>query len=109
MPCFLKPFHDSLDTFRNIGYDINCKHCSSCITVKGKLLCGTCDLPAKCMVLNMTQFNGKYGCPKCKQGGEVVKVGKGHTRVFLFDGLINESKRNHNNFIQHGEEAFASS
>ena len=70
------------------------------------LLCGTCDLPAKCMVLNMIQFNGKHGCPKCKQEGEVVKTGQGHTRVFPFDELINEPKRNHQEFIQHGEEAF---
>ena len=73
------------------------------------LLCGTCDLPAKCMVMNMTQFNGKYGCTKCKQEGEVVKTGKGHTQVFPFDDLIDEPKRNHNEFVQHGEEAFASS
>ena len=44
-----------------------------------------------------------------KQEGEIVKTGKGHTRVFPFHELINEPKRNHNEFIQHGEEAFASS
>ncbi|WAR15739.1 PGBD4-like protein [Mya arenaria] len=100
MSCFLKPFHDSLNRFRDIGYEINCKHCSSITKVKGVLLCGTCDLPATCMLMNMTQFNGKYGCPQCKQEGEVV---------FPFDDLIDEPKRNHNEFVQHREEAFASS
>ena len=35
------------------------------------------DLPAKYMVLNMTQFNRKHGCQKCKQEGEVLKLTKG--------------------------------
>ncbi|KAF4518656.1 hypothetical protein B566_EDAN002690 [Ephemera danica] len=36
----------------------------------GVILCGTCDLPAKALVLNMNQFNGKYGCPKCLTKGQ---------------------------------------
>ena len=41
MACFLKPFHESLFKFRDTGYEVNCNHCSSFITVKGVLLCGT--------------------------------------------------------------------
>ena len=33
------------------------------------LLAGTCDLPAKCLILNMIQFNGMFGCSKCIQPG----------------------------------------
>ncbi|KAF4525461.1 hypothetical protein B566_EDAN004873, partial [Ephemera danica] len=29
------------------------------------IICGTCDLPAKALVMNMNQFNGKFGCSKC--------------------------------------------
>ena len=34
------------------------------------LLCTTCDLPAKAMLLNFVQFNGFYGCSRCLQKGE---------------------------------------
>ena len=33
------------------------------------LLCFTCDLPAKAAVLNVVQYNGFYGCCRCKQKG----------------------------------------
>ena len=33
------------------------------------MLAGTCDLPAKCLILNTIQFNGMYGCSKCNQPG----------------------------------------
>ena len=46
----------------------------------------------------------------CKQEGEVVNTGKGHTRVFpfLYDSL-HEGKRAHDEFIKHGDEAFKTS
>lgn len=38
-------------------------------TIRGKLLLGVFDLPAKAAVLNMKQFNGEYGCPTCLHNG----------------------------------------
>jgi hypothetical protein len=111
MACFLKPFHDSLTRIRDIGYEVFCVHCSTLLTVRGMLLCGTCDLPAKCMVLNMIQFNGKHGCTYCTQEGVMVKTGvlNGQTRVYPFDAMnIDGPKRNHKDFIRHGDDAFAS-
>lgn len=59
------------------------------------------------MVMNMAQFNGLYGCPKCKQPGTVIPTGDGSTRVYPFDSVfVDGPKRNHNEFLQHGEEAF---
>ncbi|XP_066583348.1 uncharacterized protein [Prorops nasuta] len=40
------------------------------IEVKGIVICGMCDLPAKALFLNMIQYNGKFGCQKCYQKGE---------------------------------------
>lgn len=37
----------------------------------------------------------------------MVKTGKGHTRVFPFDDLINQPLRDQNEFIENGELAFA--
>ena len=66
------------------GVNVNCSHCDTNINVEALLFCGTCDLPAKCIVLNMNQFNGENSCIKCTQTGKVVKAGKGHTKVFSF-------------------------
>jgi len=43
-------------------------------------ICGTCDLPAKASVLNMTLFNGSESCITCEEPGTVVSQGKGHSR-----------------------------
>ena len=84
MSLFLKPFYESLNELRNVGVEVDCEHCTKSFTVKGILLCGTCDLPAKCLMLNMAQFNGKYGCPRCKQ--DVCEVSSrfaySHSRIF---------------------------
>ena len=100
MASFLKPCHDSLSTLQNQGIEIECVHCQGNISIKGLVLCGTCDLPAKCIMFNMSQINGEYGCIKCKQEGAVVPIGKGRDRVFPFDpNLIDGPKRNHNEFM----------
>ena len=110
MASFLKPFHDSLSELHKQGTQLECTHCQGSIIVKGLLLCGTCDLPAKCLMMNMAQFNGEHGCIKCKQEGTVIPIGKGHGRIFPFSSsLIDGPKRNHEEFIANGEEAFASS
>lgn len=48
------------------------------------LLSGTCDIPAKAMVLNMIGHNGFYGCPKCLQPGETTKTARGHVHTYPF-------------------------
>jgi len=50
------------------------------VTVKVMNICGTCDLPAKASVLNMTLFNGSESCITCEEPGTVVSQGKGHSR-----------------------------
>lgn len=35
------------------------------VKCRAKIICGTCDLPAKSLFLNMKQYNGYYGCQKC--------------------------------------------
>lgn len=36
------------------------------------LVCSTCDLPAKAMVLNIVQYNGFYGYCSCLQEGTFI-------------------------------------
>ena len=42
------------------------------LTCKARLLFALADLPAKAS-FNITQFNGKCGCPSCKHEGEQVR------------------------------------
>lgn len=50
---------------------------SQSFTCKAALLTCTCDLPAKSLVTNSIQFNGKYGCWRCLQPGEPFHTQKG--------------------------------
>ena len=45
--------------------------------IKGILIAGTFDLPGRYSVSGSVQFNGKYGCVKCFQGGESFKTASG--------------------------------
>ncbi|KAK0176931.1 hypothetical protein PV328_001029 [Microctonus aethiopoides] len=56
------------------------------IKVRGLLLYGACDLPAKSLFLNMTQFNGKYGCPACLCPGEFLNLDSGgRTHIYPYN------------------------
>lgn len=82
MMTFLKPFIEDLELLENgvlVTTDRN-----EIIAVKGLLLAGTADLPAKCAVCNMMQYNGKYSCPCCIQPGQSAVSGKGRCQVFPF-------------------------
>lgn len=56
----------------NKGYELESPDEDVPILVRGLLLWGTCDLPAKAYMLNMQQYNGRCGCPTCYQPGETV-------------------------------------
>ncbi|XP_026475923.1 uncharacterized protein LOC113381164, partial [Ctenocephalides felis] len=64
MNYFFHVFYDDLKKFVNgIEVYIPCRRIN--ITVKGILLLGTCDLPARSDCLNFVQYNGYYGCSYC--------------------------------------------
>lgn len=102
---FLKPSIVSINKLYK-GVEVTLPDTSR-ITVRGMLLCGTCDLPAKSLVLNMNQFNGKFGCSKCLESGETVAAGRGNTRVYPF--AMKPEKRSHEQFVQDGKTALQTS
>ncbi|XP_070522164.1 uncharacterized protein [Cardiocondyla obscurior] len=57
------------------------------ITVRGIVLAGTCDLPAKAQFLNMMQYNGEFGCNHCKDKGESFThpITWGTSRVYSYN------------------------
>ena len=57
--------------------------------VKVILLSACCDTPAWCLFQNLTQFNGKHGCPYCTQRGESVKTSEcGFTHTYIWFKFI---------------------
>ncbi len=48
-------------------------------TLRAKLLCCVFDLPARAMALNLTQWNGRFGCTFCLDEGSQF----GHVRLYL--------------------------
>jgi len=80
MLTFLSPQMETLNDIKINGVEINDQ-----VLIKGMVLCGTFDMPAKASVLNFLQFNAFYGCPKCLQEGETEKTDKGgNVRCFPF-------------------------
>ena len=44
-----------------------------------------CDAPARCMVQNFVQFNGKYGCSSCLSAGENLLLERGQVHIYPYD------------------------
>ena len=77
---FLQPFIEHMNQLRTDGLIITVQGRE--ILTRGMLLASTMDLQAKAYLADMTQHNGKHGCITCEDPGEVVKQGRGHTRVY---------------------------
>ena len=59
------------------------------LNVRGVLLTGTCDTPARCECLNFTNFNGKYGCSFClTEGVNIPLEPQGHVLAFPYQNEL---------------------
>uniref|UniRef100_A0A6V7IHC1 Transposase domain-containing protein n=1 Tax=Bracon brevicornis TaxID=1563983 RepID=A0A6V7IHC1_9HYME len=61
---FLEPLRNSM-THLYDGENFDVRDLEEQVKVRAIVICGTCDLPAKAIFLNMVQFNGTFGCHKC--------------------------------------------
>ncbi|PIK38012.1 hypothetical protein BSL78_25146 [Apostichopus japonicus] len=80
---FLKPFLASIKELQD-GVEVYAQDKKEIIIVKAVVLCGTCDLPARAVMLNMVQFNGAFGCSHCLQKGCSTSTGKGSVWTYPF-------------------------
>ena len=83
MSTFFKPIFSDLTKLERVGVEVQ-----SCLLphafISKVILAGTCDLPAKCMVLNMMQFNENNGCAKCLQPGITYNISeRQHTHIYV--------------------------
>lgn len=106
MLTFLQPFHSSLSVLETEGFLVETSNGDQ-FTSRAILLAGTSDLPAKCLVCNTVQYNGFYGCMKCKQAGCTVKTSKGgHVHAFPFnDDDPKGPKRTHTGTLEDSRQA----
>ena len=61
---FLSAFENDLKSLYT-GIEVNIPN-NNVINVRGLIISGTCDLPAKALFLNIQQYNGKHGCSNCE-------------------------------------------
>ena len=86
MQLFLKPLTMELSALESSGVEVKSPLYPQPFVSKVILLAGTCDLPAKCLVMNSVQFNGKHGCSKCLQPGQSCATSeRGHVHVYPYD------------------------
>ncbi|CAN7995903.1 unnamed protein product [Ixodes pacificus] len=96
MNTFLAPFVRALNELSSLGISWTDKGGN---TRMSKVFPGPCtvDTVARCELMQMTQFNGAYGCAWCEEPGEVVEKGKGHSRGYPA-GAAPPKRRTHESF-----------
>jgi hypothetical protein len=77
---FLKYY---LHNFLRNAFHVQTRH--GILTIRLKLSLAVLDLPALASIMEITQYNGKFGCPMCKHPGNVKPRGKGHTMTYPHD------------------------
>ena len=101
MKTFLTPLIKSLNQLYDIGVDVSTPNgVRSC---KAAIVMSTVDLPAKAIMLNMKQFNGKHGCSHCEYEG-VPRLGMAMIRDWPYreDAML---ARNHHTLLEFAKQA----
>jgi len=99
----LQPVVEMLQSLYTVGITI--KVPSGIKTVRAMLLNGIFDLVAKAPVVNMTQFNGEYGCLVCTHPGCHISRGR---HVYLPNHEPSPVARTHASIMKAAQEAEAS-
>lgn len=108
MLTFLKPLCDTLNKIEKDGILVQFAGAPEPFVCKVLTIAGTCDLPAKALVLNSVQFNGHFGCLKCEQPGQTVKTGeRGHVHAFPFQEADPKGPpRTHKRYLDDAKSAY---
>lgn len=73
---FLRPFALSIRELQDKGIQLQ-EDSRQVVNVRAMFLDSTLDAPAKALFMCMKQFNGYFGCGKCKAKGEQLCIGTG--------------------------------
>ena len=80
---YIDKFSNEISILYNDGIDVPLRNAGT-KNIKLGIFLTTLDLPAKCKVLNITQYNGKFGCSTCEEPGERARQGKGTTQFYPY-------------------------
>ncbi|XP_033217303.1 uncharacterized protein LOC117173044 isoform X1 [Belonocnema kinseyi] len=101
---FVYKFRQQFENIFHRGIQIELPNINHTITVRGVLLRGACDLPAKAQFLNFVQFNSENGCPTCHCTGEQLPLDpRGSVRVYPY--VENPRMRTTEECITYGDNA----
>lgn len=100
MLTYLSPLMQDLQCLHQTGIRVNTTNGK--LLVKARLIAVATDLPARALVLNMKQFNGKYGCSICLDEGE-CPPGRPLLRFYPFRTAFSE--RTHQSMLTDANEA----
>lgn len=82
---FVKSFRDDLEQLYN-GVRIYVADLHNYVVVRGMLIAGVADLPAKSTFYNVVAHNGYHGCTVCEIGGEQIVLANGNeTHVYRWE------------------------
>eukprot|EP00733_Pompholyxophrys_punicea_P000473 Pompholyxophrys_punicea_v1_NODE_133_length_3286_cov_14.739709.p1 type:complete len:509 gc:universal NODE_133_length_3286_cov_14.739709:1595-69(-) len=105
MNLFLKPFRNKLKSFYHNGFPVTNSPLGKEIVVRGILLCGVCDLPAKALVQEHVFQNGYYGCTCCESEAIRVPVGEGFSQVHPYQKPGERVQRTFQSVLEQAREA----
>lgn len=100
MSTFGRPLLSSLKNLEENGIMVTVHEKE--VLCKAFLICTTADLPAKCLLMNMNQFNGAFSCSICLQKGTTHRTCKGgFVHIYPFDpeSPLGESRTHHESII----------
>lgn len=84
MNMFLKTNMEEVQTFFSIRSQIQLLE--GLKTVSTVVLSLVADAPAQCLMMNMMQSNGNFGCSCCLAAGESCIIGEsGHSRIYMYN------------------------
>ena len=66
------------------------------------------DSVARCILQNIKQFNGEYGCSWCCNMGDTVQKGRGHCRAYSIANNV-DALRTHRDMLRNAKLAFQTS
>lgn len=81
---YMKIFGENMTELYDHGFEVDLQGTCRKRQVKFAIILCTVDLPAKCKILNMTQYNGQYGCITCEEPGKRALQGRGSTQCYPY-------------------------
>jgi len=100
---FLRPLHDELEKFKSDGQVFQLPNHGP-VLVRGRMLCGICDLQAKCKFMRFRQWNGFYGCTVCMITGQRYDLGNDKS-IHVYPYLPNVNLRRNEEIPGFAEQA----